>query len=311
MRILLTGASSFSGFWFARELAGAGHQVVCPIRRQCGDYSGIRAQRLAALTPLVQLVPAVSFGDQKFLELAGSTTWDVLCHHGAHVTNYRSADFDYVGALENNTFNLAATLSALKSLGNPVVVLTGTVFESDEGEGDRPLRAFSAYGLSKRLTWEVFCFQCLKNELPIGKFVIPNPFGSQEDERFTHYLMTAWREGKAAEVRTPAYIRDNIPVDLLAGAYLRFIERVASCREPVQRCNPSGYISDQGSFAKRVAREAQQRLGWACELKLWEQTDFSEPRKRVNTQPGINLNPIWNESLFWDQFCNWYSAKSR
>ena len=32
MKILFTGASSFTGFWFARALAAAGHEVVATFR---------------------------------------------------------------------------------------------------------------------------------------------------------------------------------------------------------------------------------------------------------------------------------------
>jgi UDP-glucose 4-epimerase len=32
MRILFTGASSFTGYWFVRELVAAGHEVVAACR---------------------------------------------------------------------------------------------------------------------------------------------------------------------------------------------------------------------------------------------------------------------------------------
>jgi hypothetical protein len=32
MKILFTGASSFTGMWFVRELAAAGHDVVPPFK---------------------------------------------------------------------------------------------------------------------------------------------------------------------------------------------------------------------------------------------------------------------------------------
>jgi len=37
MRILLTGASSFSGLWIARMLAEAGHEVVAALRSTVYD----------------------------------------------------------------------------------------------------------------------------------------------------------------------------------------------------------------------------------------------------------------------------------
>jgi hypothetical protein len=38
------------------------------------------------------------------------------------------------------------------------IVLTGSVFEADEGLGESPLRAFSPYGLSKTVTGQIFPF---------------------------------------------------------------------------------------------------------------------------------------------------------
>ena len=61
-------------------------------------------------------------------------------------------------------------------------------------------------------------FYCEAAGLPLGKFVIPNPFGPFEEPRFCAYLIRQWQAGQAAEVRTPAYVRDNIHVDLLEQA---------------------------------------------------------------------------------------------
>jgi len=49
--------------------------------------------------------------------------------------------------------------------------------------------------------------------------------------------------------------------------------------------NPSGYIETQGDFALRCARELGPRLGVDARVELLEQTDFSEPLMRINTQP--------------------------
>jgi UDP-glucose 4-epimerase len=49
---------------------------------------------------------------------------------------------------------LLAVLDALARDGLESVVMTGSVFEQNEGAGETPLVAFSAYGLSKGLTPE-------------------------------------------------------------------------------------------------------------------------------------------------------------
>jgi len=307
MKILFTGASSFTGFWFVKSLAAAGHKVTCPITRELADYTGIRRQRLDLLMPLCRLIPHAPFGSDNFLKLAGDETFDQLCHHAADVTNYKSADFDARAAVQNNTRNLPETLAAMSRRGLKTVVLTGTYFEAEEGAGDKPLRTFSPYSLSKTLTFDAFQTECQKTSLPLGKFVIPNPFGPFEEPRFTAFLMKSWKDGKPVEVKTPDYVRDNIHVDLLAAVYAKFSAKVATATVPLLKTNPSGYAEKQGEFAQRVAREMKARLGWACELKLAKQEDFSEPLNRTNTEPAAKLMPDWNEIKAWDTFVEFYA----
>lgn len=306
MRILFTGASSFSGWWFVQTLAAAGHELVCPLASAPELYTGVRARRVNQLPAACRLVPRAAFGSERFLELAQSGHWDLLCHHGAETTNYRSPDFDPLHAARTNALNLPAVLAGLREQGLKAVVLTGTFFENDEGVGDGSLPAFSPYGLSKALTFQVFRFYCRGAQVPLGKFVMPNPFGPHEDERFTAHLMREWREGKPAAVRTPLYVRDNIPADLLAQVYLLFAAGLS--KEPLQKINPSGYVETQGDFALRVAREVRARTNWACDLDLASQEDFSEPMSRFNPQPARDLVPAWNEPAFWDNFVTFYTA---
>ncbi len=227
MKILFTGASSFTGFWFVKNLAAAGHEIVCPVTGGLEQYAGIRRERVEKLKPLCRFVAQSPFGSENFLKLAGAEKFDLLCHHAALVTNYKSADFDVLSALQNNTLNLRAVLKVLQC----PVVLTGTFFENDEGVGDEPRRAFLPYGLSKGLTFQFFRYYCHEAGVPLGKFVIPHPFGPFEEPRFTAFLMKNWEAGKAVEVKTPDYLRDNIHADLVAAVYARFV----SARRQIKR----------------------------------------------------------------------------
>lgn len=309
MRILFTGASSFTGFWFVKTLKQAGHELTCPLSGSDARYSGVRKHRYQSLRELCQTIPDAPFGSESFIDiLRHCGPFDLLCHHGADVANYRSPDFDPWSALQNNTRNITEVLCVLKaSTDTPAVVLTGTVFECDEGAGTEPLRAFSPYGLSKGLTFQTFRYFCERAEVPLGKFVVPNPFGPFEEERFTAYLCRSWREGKIPVVKTPDYSRDNIPVDLLARCYALFCHRTTHERQPLTKVNPSGYIETQGAFASRVAKELAPRTGWDCRLSVQKQTDFTEPMVRVNTEPATILSPDWNETGFWDQFSRYYA----
>lgn len=311
MKILFTGGSSFTGCWFVQELALAGHEVVATFRRKPDDYPDeLRRERVALALQNARGVFECSFGDERFLQLLHDEHWDVLCHHGADVTNYKSDDFDVAAAVAGNANNAARVFLALaeRSAGKAAVLLTGSVFENDEGAGSGGLEAFSPYGLSKAQSYQVLRFCARRAGLTVGKFVIPNPFGPLEEPRFTAYLMKNWFGGRTPSVNTPDYIRDNIHVSLLAKAYRDFAERLINM-DGLHRVNPSGYVETQGEFAQRFAAAMRERLNLPCELDLQKQTDFSEPRERYNTD-AIDADGLgWNESAAWDELANYYSAR--
>ena len=305
MKILLTGGSSFTGFWFIRELAAAGHDITAIFRKRAEEYSDeIRRQRVALASKASRPVHGCSFGDARFLALIEEGGWDLLCHHGADVTNYKSPNFDAVAALQSNTQNLSAVLEALVAAGCRRLLLTGSVFEGGEGAGSEGLPDFSPYGLSKALTVQMFRYYCARTGLGLGKFVIPNPFGPYEEPRFTAYLMKNWLTGATPVCSSPVYVRDNIHVVLLAKVYARFATEFPA--KGFSRINPSGYAESQGAFTLRLAQEMRPRLGLPCPVELKKQIDFPEPRIRINTDlPDVDVLG-WNESAAWDAMACYY-----
>jgi UDP-glucose 4-epimerase len=307
MRVLFTGASSFTGYWFVRELVAAGHQVVAAFRGD-GRYEGLRAERTRRVLKLCEARFGCAFGSDDFLALtkSGSDSFDVLCHHGAQVGDYRSPDFDPYQAAAANLRRLPDALKTLKDRGCGRLVLTGSVFEANEGAGSAPLRAFSPYGLSKGLTAAAAEFYTHREGVTFEKFVIPNPFGPYEEPRFTAYLMKAWLTGETARVQTPRYVRDNIHVSLLAKAYAAFVG-ASPAPGSVRRLNPSFYPESQGAFAQRVRTEAAARLGLPCRLELGTQTEFPEPAARINTDLLDAEDLGWSEAKAWDEFVTYYA----
>ena len=313
MKVLLTGGSSFTGLWFIRELARAGHEVVATFRKRPEEIADeVRRERVTKALEVCRGVFGCSFGDPAFVELAGQERWDLFCHHAAEVTNYRSPDFDLVAALAGNSRGVEAVLKTFDRGGGarPRLLLTGSVFENDEGAGSEGLPAFSPYGLSKSFTWQVFRYHALRLGFSLGKFVIPNPFGPYEEPRFTAYLMKAWFSGRPAAVNTPAYVRDNIHVSLLAKAYVRFATEFPGgpC---ISKVGPSGYAESQGAFTLRFAEAMRRRLGLACEVELARQLEFTEPRVRINIDIPDAAALGWDEQRAWDELAQYYAGRQR
>lgn len=295
MKVLFTGGSSFSGYWFIKTLVSAGHDVSVPLKRSRGSYQGVRAKRVEKLLPLCTVIENAPLGSAAFNHLIETQNWDLFCHHAADVTNYKSPDFNPIQALENNTNSL---IKALSSGHIKRFLLTGSVFEKAEGKGDTQ-QAISPYGLSKSLTSLYLHYYCDLYKIPFSKFIIPNPFGPYEEARYTAYLMKQWLINKSVHIQTPDYIRDNIPIDLLSLAYLDCVQNGHA------HMQPSGYVGSQAAFTEKFAQEMRPRLALPCHYTSALQTQFLEPLMRINTEPQLN-HPAWSENCFWDSVAAYY-----
>ena len=307
MRILLTGASSFSGYWFAKELTNIGHEVIAPINGPLTSSKAMRNLRVRELKKICDVVEECPFGSPKFIELVKSIeSLDCFSVHGAYTLNYNTSDFDEFAALTNNTLNIQPILEILRKKNCPQIVLTGTVFEQNEGNYPHTTNAVSKYGLAKTLTANYWQYFAAQYAIPLKRFIISNPFGPFEEPRFTSYLIKTWANKDKAVVKTPDYVRDNIPVDLLAKAYAQFLSQSFNNGE-TSVTRPSYYIKTQGAFAHMFAEEMRKRFALPCELSLGNQTEFPEPKIRVNSSPLNSDEFNWSENLFWDELANYYT----
>ena len=243
MRLILTGGSSFTGFWFARALVEAGHELIVTLSGHTTHYEGTRAGRVGKMREYCEVVFDAPFGSDNFLTaIARSGGLDVLCHHWSYVQAYSSPKFDPISASAMNVLRVVDVLRAFRRVGGRAMVLTGTVTELNEGAGTLPLRAFWPYSLSKTVTAILCAAYCESENVSFRKFVIPNPFGPFEEPRFTDYLLRNWFANSSARVKTPLYVRDNIHVNLLSKAYAAFATGAQAQRD---RFAPSGYVENE------------------------------------------------------------------
>ncbi len=305
MKILFTGASSHTGYWFVKELVAQGHEVTATFTKNFGEYEGIRKRRVMELQNICKPLNVVSFGDKNFLKAIKKEKWDLLCHHGAELGDYRSDDYNVGKTLSNNTLNVNKVLNELKESGCGHVLLTGTVFEPNEGAGTKPLKPIYLYGLAKHFTWEVFKYLAELKGMVLGKYVMPNTFGPMEDHKFTGYLIKTWYNKEIPTILTPDYVRDNIHVSLSSKVYVEFAEKLVKKDRNV-KISPSQYSGKQGEFAKIFAQEMEPRLNIPCPLNFNDQKLFPEPRERVNTDKIDPAKYHWDKEKAWSDIANFY-----
>ena len=289
MKILLTGASSFTGAWFAHALAQRGHEVHAIL--QCPSYEGVRKERVEGLRSVCAF-HRCSFGDERWFQILNEHSFDLFCHHAAEARGYKSPEFDCIGAVASNTRGLPKTLRKLQEQGCNAVLLTRSIFEMQDSE-----IPFSPYALSKKLTTQCFRHYAAAQEMKLKEFVIPNPFGPWEEERFTHYLMQRWFKKDPPLIVTPRYVRDNIHIQMLARAYAAFAD------DDRLLVRPSCYAESQLNFALRLGVQMKKRIP-KLELSYTEQfqRSFPEPLILVNADPVL----LDEEPLYWDQLAEYY-----
>ncbi len=292
MRILMTGPSSFTGMYFVEALARAGHEVVVTCTRPIEHYDGVRKVRMERVKRVAQVHPAVHFGDAKFLELLAGESFDAYCHHGAWTEQYRTFDYDIHKAFSINTRSIREVCRLLSRNGCRKIFVSGSIFAEAEP-------VFSPYGLAKRMTTQAVALYGVHAGLQVSNVVIPNPFGPLDNPKLLRYLVEQWSQDNVPVIHTPDYVRDNIPVTLLAHGVVDWIER---CPVEAGRSTfaPSGYVSTMRDFVERVATAFRTRLGWDCSVEYAQQQDFSQPMTLINSTSMVDQFPEWNETDFWD-----------
>lgn len=303
-KVLLTGGSSFTGLWIAQALAQAGHEVIAAVTREGGAYDGVRAERVERLGAYARVVFEAPFASPMFLALISEGV-DLLAHHGADIPNYRSPDYDVISGVSRNVAGAEAVFSALATVGATGVITTGTTFETGEG-GPKPHDvALSPYGLSKALTNEALRHFALWRGLKFGKFVVAAPFGPFEEGRFAWSLFQRWFAGQPGQVRTPRYVRDNLPAPFLGEAYARLATDLLLAGGPMQSTlRPSGFVGTQELFASILAGEMRSRLGLACDLEILPQPQLLEPEICINTDRWMPEGGP--PASFWDEYAAYY-----
>lgn len=310
MRILLTGISSNTGFWIAKALADNGHEVTGTLTRSLENYnSPLRSLRFEQLLKCVSPVENIKFGDEKFIDLIKSGEWGAVIHHGALATSagHKSTDFDWRVAVENNTHNVEDVMVAMADSGIRHFVTTGSFYEACVGAGSDRGVSFDAYGFSKHITWEVLRYAARLHDIHIGKVSIPMPFGVMEEPKFATYLAKTWFKGDTPSVRTPKYVRDYIPFDLMGMVYADFVDNFCAGNTD-QKVEPSFYVATNLGFAKMLSEKLEPLFGIDCPVESEDQTEFKEPIIRLNTDHVDAKKYNWDEEKFWHDLAEFYQS---
>lgn len=285
-KILVTGATSFSGAWLIRELLKTNNEVVGFTRNRT-KHNEAQKKRIDWILEEFPNFNLISSDTENL-----NQEFDVICLHGSATFDYRSPKFDLNEAVrQTNEINSRIINNNRSSF----VFQTGSYWEEEEGLGTMPLRSFNKYSDSKKIIYDLLVEKVGYNR--IHKYVIPNIYGPMEPSKFTQILIDAWAKYEVPIVNTPNYIRDFVPIDLLSKHYAKIINNYQNLKN--EKSYPSKYVMSVGNFAQKYATAVGTVMGETLQVREEKQKEFSEPRMRVNVDYCEDLVIDWEEENSW------------
>ncbi len=290
MKICMTGATSFSGYWFARQLILDGHEltVIRSHNKNSGAEENVWLRKLKG--------ESLSFREYSFAQkFSSKLSFDALLLHGSFMEDRRSPNFKVDLAVQK-TLEVSKWIKDQFTVES--VIHTGTFSEEDEGVGEIPLNNFNPYSQSKSLIHKAH--QELFNEVPFLKFIMPNPFGRFQKNNIFRFLEKAWEINEVPFISQPNYIRDYVPVDLLAISYSSLLSSFRHGEHTSNFFAPSYFTMSNREMVHLYASEISNRIGRKLEVQFGEQRDYAESRIRINKDPLHTFTEKWNLEEFWD-----------
>ena len=256
MKFLISGASSFTGYWISLYAMNYGYTVFAMFTKRYDEYTGIYKKRIDSLIkfgciPLWECV----FGSNKMLSLLAQKEMRhaTLGIHGAYTIDYKNEElFQLDCAILSGIFNLEKITDIAKK-NNQSIIYTGSAFEG----GIFP--PSGKYGLSKLLTGNAIRELCNFKGISFVHFIVANPFGPFQQGRFFNHVFNSLKNGYAPDIQDPWTIQDNILVESLSKIYIDVLNTEPSKRRKV--ICPSQYLESNLQFCCRlIAKTNTQHL---------------------------------------------------
>lgn len=274
MIIIFTGASSFTGYHFIKELNANKIKPYLFFSNNFDYYKllkGNKKNRFDYLFKNNKCFFNLKYGSFEFIELLNSfKKIDIFCHHFAYTKNYNRDTFNFPKSIDINTYNCEEVISVLHRKKLIKYIYTGSYFEPDIQKNLKT--KFSNYGISKMISGRILEIVLKKYNLFFYKFLISNPFGKFEDEtRLTSLIIENWKLKKIFNIRYPKYQRDFIPVSILREIYVDFI-----LNSKKQHMDPSFSLLTNFQFIKIFSQLLNKNSCFKC-LYSRAKLDHTEP----------------------------------
>jgi len=300
MKIALSAASSFTGFWIARTLRKQGWEVLPLSSSAPGTGEGLRGLRMKLLEKDFRVQFGVASHDGSMVRWIHSNKPEIWVHHHHFMEEFRSPQYDTARAIEVGIKPLSEIVHALVEGGCRGIVYSGSYFEPGEGGAQTPAER-TPYARSKKMVWDELSRQAGAAGIPLSKVVIPNPVGPFENvDRLIPILIQSSLMSSVFKVTQPASTSDNIPWHILADVYAEAIQNLSKGNGKIFR--PSGRVSSTLDFVNEIEAELLVR-GLGLKKPLVEVNTSTTTSSHFSNPVSERRSIDWSQT--WSQYAEW------
>lgn len=240
--VIMSGVSSFTGYWFAKELKEAGVETIGTLTREINEYTGLERARIELLQARgVVIRDQLPTQSKKYLELLDSFDRPTLALHGAPTAATKNAD--YVRTISEIYATIPELFFELKQKKGSVIV-TESAYQYLNKSVSRD------YGIAKAVLSEIYTGYAEKLGLDISRFVIGNPFGPLQGGRLASYIMECLSKQHKVELKKPDDIQNNQLIFPLAREYSALAQSNPKLRP--RTLVPIQYVETNRQFLRRL-----------------------------------------------------------
>jgi UDP-glucose 4-epimerase len=288
-RVIITGASSFTGVWISRAFNLAGWDVHSFCARAETAYQGLVAERVKLLRDFSTVHFEMQSESKEFLQKIENVMPHIFVYHHHYMTDYGSENYNLSLALKVGLTPLPEIMKSLKMIATSGIIFSSSYFENFDPK-------VSPYGESKRIIGKEIESLSSKLEIPFSKIIIPNPVGPLENEdRFIPQLLKAARNKEDFKLTAPTKKANHVPVSFLAEGYTLLAKRLIEDKEKSFNWEPLGWEGTYESWLEEIQFSILKPLGLNVKTKF--SANIEDAFKA--TDQKIDWPEFWNNYLNW------------
>ena len=225
MRVLFTGSSSFTGYYFLKEINKQKIKTFAIFSRNISSYKK-NYQKEILKSELKYIKPRlnIKFGSPKYLKLIQNEKIDTICFHHFIVGNL-DKEYKFRVNLKKILKNLEEVIYYLSLNGKTTILYTSSVYQRISAKNSYINdQSRINYGFTKQILFQILKYFCKKNKINLIDFELQNPIGQFEKENsLPFYIASSFFEKSKINLNHPSRIFKYQFIDKISKDYVKVL----------------------------------------------------------------------------------------